>query len=364
MRRAIVHIGTPRTGTTSFQAVLSSRRDELHRAGLLYPDLTPRAAPGPHLSHQYVGEAFDGRRPRHERTELLTMLDAQLAATTADVAILSYEGLCLLRRGHALPSLLAEIFARHDFRMEIMLTVKAQALYAQSQYTWRCQFLREKHFFAETISRDLRHRRYDYAAMIRNWEHPPDRPIHVIPVHDSGSNAPLIDRIFQQLGLKDRVDAVVTSSDSSRRENLSLGPVAIEAARRLCRNGAVPRDRTSARAITDFLAEQARARGFDATPFRGLDSEMAARAEETFALTNERFAQHVWGESWSRRIPKITPGAVNELRPGAIDPDTAILLDRIIALARKRFAIGVYPSLWSVWQDIASSSPLRAFRHF
>jgi hypothetical protein len=49
-RRFILHIGMPKTGTTTIQALLASMHDELLAAGVLYPRAgRPEAEPGQHL---------------------------------------------------------------------------------------------------------------------------------------------------------------------------------------------------------------------------------------------------------------------------------------------------------------------------
>ena len=131
MRRAIVHIGTPRTGTTTLQHILTRLRPALAGAGVLYPDLTPSSATVPHLSHQYLGEALDGRRPRRDRAELLADLAAQARATPCDILLLSYEGLCQAPPALRVPHTLAALLRDAGFAMEAVMTVKPQAEYPQ-----------------------------------------------------------------------------------------------------------------------------------------------------------------------------------------------------------------------------------------
>lgn len=347
MRRAIIHIGTPRTGTTSFQAILSAHRDKLRQAGLLYPDLTPRSTPGPHLSHQYLGETFDGRRPRRERIELLSTLDQALVDTVPDIVILSYEGLCLLPAWHRAPAMLAELFARRGFAIEILLTVKPQAWYAQSQYTWRCQFLRERRLFAAALPRDLRHRRYDYNAMLHGWASGGACRVHVVPVHDRRSDAPLLARIFAELGLTDRIASIIAEDDLTLGENRSLGPAAIEVARRLRDRGLMAWDSARARAITDFVAAQARARGLDLAPFNALDDDTVQRVSSLFALRNDVFAHHVWGESWSRRVATVPLAEINEIGSQTTDRDRARHIEEIATAAREQFQLKFGPGVYA-----------------
>ena len=167
MRRAIIHIGTPRTGTSAFQTLLLSHRDQLLDRGVLYPNLTPCSSPLPHLNHQHLGEAF-GRKPEN-RKELLTKLDSTLADTAADVVLLSYESFCLPPHRTAAPKLLCGLLARRGFRPEVLMTVRPQASYILSQYTWRIQFLREARPFRAAFLKDFTEPRYDYLHSLRTW---------------------------------------------------------------------------------------------------------------------------------------------------------------------------------------------------
>lgn len=339
MRRAIIHIGTPRTGTTTFQAILTAHRDELARERILYPDLTPRSAAGfPHLSHQYLGEAFDGRRPRRERVELLASLDTALSGSLPDVAILSYEGLCLLPQWSRAPRLLTDLFARRGYRVELLLTVKAQALYAQSQYTWRCQFLREHRSFRRFIARELGHGRYDYESILRPWTSAVGT-VHVVAVQERRTDIPFVERIFAEIGLGGLVRSTVTAADLRRRENISLGPAATEIARRLCGTDDVPWDRTRARTITDFISNAGHARGLDTLPFQAIDAAMAAGIGALFQAGNDRLAQRFWGESWEQHIPNPSLAAINEYAQRPADKHVERQFDEIIGEVRSHFEL-------------------------
>ncbi|MEE7488758.1 hypothetical protein MOF7_28665, partial [Methylobacterium oryzae] len=80
MRRAIVHIGMPRTGSTAFQEVLARLRPRLASVGICYPSLAPPGAPGSDdVNHFRLGQALDRRRGGAERREALARLDAVLA---------------------------------------------------------------------------------------------------------------------------------------------------------------------------------------------------------------------------------------------------------------------------------------------
>ncbi|MET7243898.1 hypothetical protein ABZT49_11055 [Methylobacterium sp. EM32] len=312
MRRAIIHIGNPRTGTSSLQMLLHTRRDSLRGAGILYPALTPASAAHPHVSHQHLGETLDGRRPRRERGELLDTLDRALAGSRDEIAILSYESLCLLPPWHRAPKLLCSLFERRGFRPEILMTVRPQGTYLQSQYTWRIQFLREARAFAASFEAELRARRFDYWRGLKGWARAAAGRVHLVPVQDRISPAPLIERIAVELGLADRLLPLLTPADLAYRTNESLGPVGVEVSRRL-RAGGAGGAQGASRAVTARIDALAHERGFDAEPFRALDPAMTARVDEVYRRRNDALARRVWGTDWSTRVAEPPPRVVNEL---------------------------------------------------
>ncbi|UHC16254.1 hypothetical protein LRS73_27995 [Methylobacterium currus] len=336
MRRAILHIGTPRTGTSSLQMLLHTRRDDLHRAGILYPALTPAWAADPHVSHQHLGETLDGRRPRRERGELLDRLDRTLAESRDDVAVLSYESLCLLPPWHRAPKLLCGLFERRGFRPEILMTVRPQAAYLQSQYTWRIQFLREARAFRVSFETELRARRFDYWRGLRSWAREAAWRVHLVPVQDRRSPAPLIARIAVELGLADRLLPLLTPADLAYRTNESLGPVGVEVSRRLRADGAGG-PQGLARAVTARIDALAQARGLDAEPFRALDPAMTARVAEVYDRRNDALARRVWGTGWNTRVAAPPHRAVNELARLGPGSDQESQVAEILGTIREEF---------------------------
>ena len=309
MRRAIVHIGLPRTGTTSVQRLLDSRRAALADAGILYPELTPASADERHLSHQHLGEALDGRRPARERDLLLGLLEDQLHG--AETVLLSYEGLCLLPWWRFAPRRLARLVARHGFALEVLATVKPQADLLNSTYTWRMQFLREGRSFGDYFRAELGSGKIDMARMVARWLPAADGRLTLVPVRDRLSDAPLVTRIFEALGLPD-VAVHFTPEDTAIRENPSPGPLAIAVDRRLHRLGMHRRLGLRGREATRLVELLAREAGHDATRFNGLDPALRARAEARWQGANDRLARQAWGVDWASRVADEPIVPVNE----------------------------------------------------
>lgn len=313
-RRAIIHIGWPRTGTTSFQFLLDRLRPDLATAGILYPDLTPAAAPQPHLNHQHLGETFDGRSPVAARKELLARLDDALAATRCDTVILSYEGLIQLREAGPAAETLAALFLRRGFVPEIAATVKPQAGFLNSAYTWRCQFLRESRLLAAYARNEMGSPRLDYGASLSPWHAAMPGGLCLVPMRDGRSDRPLMIRLFDDLGLLDRVGPLLTDADVTRRENPSPGPVAVAASRWLHHHGVAKILGSEARAAGRFLEVAARSIGRDQSGFWGVDSALLQQVEARFHGANDALARDVWGCPWAERVAPDPAREVNEIQ--------------------------------------------------
>jgi hypothetical protein len=338
MRRAIVHIGTPRTGTTTLQRILFTRRDDLLRAGILYPDLTPASAAEPHLSHQHLGEALAGRRPARERRELLQRLDTLLGATRWDTLILSYEALCLIPPSFGAARTLAALFARRGVAMETAMTVKPQAEYLNSTYTWRMQFLRESRMFPDFLRAELGARTFDYGRLLAPWREASGGRATVVPVRDAGDDRPLVARMFAALGLAEPLAGVVGRADLGLVENRSPGPLAIEICRRLRAGGAVPPPGVAARDVTRAVEREARARG-EGAAFIGTDAALRARVEARWHAANERFAETSWGTRWAARVASAPAGAMNEIARLPSVAATEAKVGEIMEICRAEFGL-------------------------
>ncbi|WP_158743778.1 hypothetical protein [Acidisphaera sp. L21] len=339
MRRAIIHIGLPRTGTTSFQRVLSHLRPALAHAGILYPDLTPRSATVPHLSHQYFGEALDGRRKRPEIAELLASLAAQVAAAQPDTLILSYESLCLVRPLLGVPALLRRFLTQLGFAMEVLVTVKPPGEYLNSHYTWRTQFLLEPRPFAGFVRANLGMRRLDLPGVLAQWRPACDDRIRAVSTRDRRSHEPMVERIFAELGLLPRVAVLLDADIVAVADNRSPGPVAVEVARRLRRSGAHVSLGRQARTATFFTEEQARLRGVNLVSFRGLDAGLRAQVDERWDRANQAFAQMVWGQPWEARVVAEPERPVNEIARLGSDAGLEDAVSEIVAAACAKFDI-------------------------
>ena len=339
-RRAIIHIGMPRTASTTIQHILAHRRSGLEAAGILYPDLTPRsAAHEPHINHQHLGEALDGRRPAAEGRELLDALSARLAATAADVVLLSYEDWIQEKRAGRIGGALGEVFARHGFAMEAITVAKPQSEHLNSIYSHRTQLMRERHLFGPFCRGFEGSRRFAYAELMAPWRVVCAGRVRAVPLRDVRSGAPLVDRFLAELGLLDRVGPLLGAEEGTRVENRSPGPVSVEVSRRLRLLRVPSRLPVRPRAAMREVEQRVRAQGFDAVPFKGVGPELRARLHARYATTNERFAHAVWGQGWDSVTAAEPVQPVNELGDQPQDPAIEAVIAETMRMVCTRFDI-------------------------
>lgn len=335
MRRAIIHIGMPRTGSTSFQEVLARLRPGLAEAGLLYPDLAPEGSQAADVNHQPLGEALDGRRRTCERRAILGRLDGMLAETAADTVILSYEDFSVQRPGFGVPGILREVFARRGFATEVAMVVKPPFAFLNSAYAHRAQLVREHRSFRDFARAHRRSGRLDYRALIEPWARAADGPVTAVPLRDARSGAPLVARMVEALGLTGRIGPLMDAQASGHATNRSPGPISVEASRRLRRLRVHRQVDGHPRGIGHVLDAAAWSRGLDPEPFRGDAPEMGTAVAARFAGSCERFAQLAWGAPWDAVVAPAPERPPNELAGRPIPPETeaaiALVMEETIA---------------------------------
>jgi hypothetical protein len=357
MRRGIIHIGMPRTGSTSLQAVLTNLRPRLGAVGLLYPELAPPGSPeGADVNHQPLGEALDGRRPPGERAASLARLSEILGSTRADTVILSYEDFAVQKAGLGIPQIVHDLFHARGFRMEVAIVVKPQFEQLNSAYAHRAQLVRETRTFRGFAGQNWRSGRFDYAALIEPWRRAADGRVTAIPLRDARSEAPLLGRIVRDLGLEDRLGPLMSAETQRLVTNRSPGPIAVEAARRLRRLRVHTQFRGHSRHIGHVLDDAAWSRGLDPEPFRGDAPDLRNRIEAHAALPNERFARALWGAPWSAVVKQAPARPPNELAGHAIPPGTEAQIATLMAETIRHFGFRA-PAPWQrIPADLAEAA--------
>jgi hypothetical protein len=176
MRRAIIHIGPRKTGTTSIQGLLARRRDELKAQGACYP-----VSPGP-IMHVKLHSMLAQRRrvarlgadaldPAAEAgvRDFLPSFDAEMKALPASVnrVIFSEERLSVLRTPDEISELKTFLQPYFD-SFSVVLYLRSQDAYVASRYSelLRMGTLDGPDNVVATPERLWHH---DYKALLDRW---------------------------------------------------------------------------------------------------------------------------------------------------------------------------------------------------
>ena len=300
MRRAIVTLDGPQTGSVSLPEVLTRLRPDLGAVGLCYTTLPP-------------GDG-KSRRPEARHRAGLACLAAALGETDADTVIVSCEQ-------PPDPAILAALFARFGFALEVAIVVRPQAEELAAAYARRIQALAEARSFRGFVRREGFSDRYDHAVLLDPWRRATGDRIHAVPALDRRFPAPLLARLIAELGLTARLDPLLGPGDLFPRALRAPGPFAVEASRRLHALGLPRRADGRGRRLGHLLDNLARARGLDAMPFRGEAKDALAAIEAYHGEANERLAALCWGRNWDSVVARAPGGPANELAGRTLSPD-------------------------------------------
>jgi hypothetical protein len=231
-RRVYLHIGLPKTGTTSVQQILWCNRTGLAAAGLLYP------ASEPPTHHRAAVDLLPQRYPGWTDTAtegVWQWLVEQAAAAPADVVI-SSELMALARPREVAAALSALAFA------EVHLVCTARDLARQIPSVWQedvknrrttpfTEFVEQVRAGREDELADLFWSYQDLPGVLRTWAKgiPPQR-VHVVTVPPKGAPGDLLwERFASVFGLA----AASFDQREAPRHNTSLDLVQTELLRRL-----------------------------------------------------------------------------------------------------------------------------------
>lgn len=129
-KTCLLHIGTHKTGTTSFQALIAENREQFRNQGLFYP-VTGRI----YYGHHNLAWELSGDHRFAPGAGSLAQLADELECTRASSVLLSSEDFeCLYRRPNALLRIW-ETLGAAGYTTLVVMTLRQPSEYVQSLYT-------------------------------------------------------------------------------------------------------------------------------------------------------------------------------------------------------------------------------------
>lgn len=323
-RRAFLHLGTPKSGTTYLQSLWWQQRDELARQGLLLP--------GRDEHEQFHASAV----VRGNAGVLATMTPRQQGAWDRVVEqVAAWDGDVLVTQEQLVETpaqrAAAAVSRMGEAAEEVHLVVTTRDLARQVPSAWQ---QRVKHGSATTLRRFCERvakddpefnfwRHQDVPRILDRWaaDLPPDR-VHVVPLPRPGAPRDLLwERTCDLLGL----DASHLSAEAPV-SNDSLAPEEVELLRRV--NGEFTRahhDVALSRRIREVLGPHLGQRG------RPLPLVLPAAMHAWVVERGNRMADELAASDWH------VVGDLDDLRPSpeppdGVDPDQ-VPADSVLAVA-------------------------------
>lgn len=331
MRTCFLHVGTPKTGTTTIQGFLEVNREALAARGLdlpLFPEET--LVGGARVLANTLRRETDPAAPV---TPSWRWLDRHIATTSGDFCI-SRESLSSEFLHAPRVAWLGAFFARRGVRVRAVAYVRDTPERINSAYTQHTKKLK----LPQTFDR--------WIAPIEPANNPKFSPWrvfrHVLGADDIALDIRSFDAVKGRL-LPDFLEAIGQADfdpggfDDAPFRNATPGPKAIAAAL-IVGQGLEERalDPELEPIYGEAFEAAVAARSWNERPFFGPTPEVAARLSALYDPENDRFAQAAWGRPWSACVPRTAkPQNVFDARRASAQ-DIADIKD----LAREALARG------------------------
>lgn len=335
MRRLVVHVGPPKTATTSFQQSLFTNADVLASHGVYLPtsarlELAPNAVCHHHLAWDLTGS------PRF-RPDIggWDALAVELADVDAETVLLSSELLSPGMFNQGIGDLLDERLKTLGREVTILYVVRDQLSLINSSYSQKVKTLTEIDAFAPHAAGVLQRGEADFERQTERWYGSTALEFVAVPFTDLVESDPLA-AMLRAVRIPVPENELSTPGEAV---NITLGPVAVEAFRLLLDylhglNPSLTHDDMAVRRLHRVAARAAKDTGWCEEPFWGWTPPLAERAAEQLGPSNERFARAVWGSAWPLTLPVDRPAArVKLLQLPADELDR--VHDFVVAMARR-----------------------------
>lgn len=308
MKRLVVHVGPPKTATTSIQGALYANEHALAEHGVYLPKAGRSDLARKSLNHHNLAWELMESRRFSEAAGGWDDLTAELADVEAETVLLTSEVM-----GRAVAE--ADASDELDERLlslgrdvTVVYAVRDQLAGFNSGYAQLVKSFAEAGDFAEHIELVLERGAGDLEQQTCRWYDSPDFDFVAVPFPTLIESDPLV-ALLHAARVDAPTDALILGGEPS---NITLGPVAVTAFRLLRHyleglNPAMSHDDKAVRQLHRVAARSAKAAGWCEEPFWGWTPGLAASALERLAESNERFAQAVWGTPWLLPMPVDRP---------------------------------------------------------
>lgn len=293
-----LHIGLPKSGSTTIQSMIFSNRTRLLRQGIYVPEASTngfRRADHHMLAWEIIGKTSAGSVQNH-----WDALKSELARRgNPEHVLITSEYFQEKLRSVSYIEGLRDRFAALGYRLRLIAYVRPQPEYVNSNYAQNVKLLFNTQGILKYVRRSLQIGRYDYARHLL-----PAFSVDGLDVVCRPFNRETVQRgicmdFLATLGLDEGASGTMKLPTI---ENASPGPrtlaLCLAIARALEHRNIVLADderSRSSRAIQDFGEHM----GWNAQKFSGVSKRNAQLMRWHFTAGNDAFAAAAWQKSWS-----------------------------------------------------------------
>lgn len=301
-RKAYIHIGPGKTGSTSVQEFLRHNRHELEKRGLIIPSI--RAPRGPVMdNHVKLGTNNEINKDGKLKSsaKLWSQLDPLMSSATHDFVLSSEQFRWVFLKS---PSSFQKICAycrSKGYRPIVLAYIRDQPAWLNSRYVQNQSRLFSQLSFDEFTNRIMEDGSADPWQYLKPYIENADCDLKIIPFETSAKRGLETDFI-SYCGVNNLED--LQSTDYQRP---NAGSKTVYAAQEIMRklNTDVTKVDRYKRAIKKFNKRKSKL-DWDKVPYSDLTPERIARIQQHYCESNEAFARKYFNASWSDICPAKT----------------------------------------------------------
>ena len=324
-RRCILHVGSPKTATSTIQSVLKANREKLLQDGFL----VPRSGRTDSGSHRFLAFRLAGQPVPRAAAAADGDLEREIAASDAETILISSEFLwSILNKTDAAERVIGRLRAI-DLDVTLLLYVRNQPQYFNSMYQHDAHFRRRRGFLEFVGGARRNMARYGYGRWLAIAE-THGVPLIVRPFSEEVRKRGVVEDFLAAAGI-----APAGRYDLGSELRRSVGPFTVAVAQSLMRRIG-ERAKLSEQQASDCrhaLRSELRRRSIEDHGYCGLTTGLAAEIEQAFAKDNGRFAEAVWGKPWGEIFASDTGRDFepNDYAMTGVPADRRQLLEEVLA---------------------------------
>ncbi|MGQ0485117.1 MAG: hypothetical protein ACT4SY_07190 [Hyphomicrobiales bacterium] len=295
MRRLILHVGSPKAGSSSLQKFFFINREALAEKGILFP-----VVPGEgRRSHAALPMSIAGHRLGPNQGGLnFAALKQIVDASSARTFVVSSE---FFTWGRNFPDIVArvnDLVAAAGLSLTVVACVRPPHLSINSSFTQATKSFKNAQRFDKFCERILSHDRYDPLVVFKPWMEIQRSTFVALPFASEHLMPDLESAFFRAVSIGHVTEEFLAGLPRALA-NVSPGPMTVEAYRLVTARAGILENFDARKPILRRMISGAALNlGWDRQPFMGLTDELRTAIWRRFAATNDEFARRVWGQSW------------------------------------------------------------------